>query len=117
MTGIVDFRTVVEDEDGNPITDSNPFPVTIVSQGLTVLQRIAALLKPLQQITGGGSNRLSVDVNNVTSGTIGTVTTVTTVSTVTAVSSLTNYANIWTFDQAKAISRLTYNQSIRSRVT
>ena len=108
MNGIVDFRTLVEDENGDPITDSNPFPVTAVSQGLSVLQRIAALLKPLQQITGGGSNRLSVDVNNVTGGTITTVTTV---------SSLTNYANVWTFDQAKAISRLTYNQSIRSRVT
>lgn len=111
MTGIVDFRTVVEDENGDPITDTNPFPVTPVSQGLTVLQRIAALLKPLQQITGGGSNRLSVDVNTITSGTIGTV------STVTTVSSLTNFANVWTFDQAKAISRLTYNQGIRSRVT
>lgn len=127
MTGIVDFRTVVEDENGDPITDTNPFPVTPVSQGLTVLQRIAALLKPLQQITGGGSNRLSVDVNNVVGGSVaissGTVTTVTTVSTVTtvtgvtAVSSLTNFANVWTFDQAKAISRLTYNQGIRSRVT
>lgn len=116
MTGIVDFRTVVEDENGDPITDTNPFPVTPVSQGLTVLQRIAALLKPLQQITGGGSNRLSVDVNNVAGGSVA-VSTVTTVTGVTAVSSLTNFANVWTFDQAKAISRLTYNQGIRSRVT
>lgn len=112
MNGIVDFRTEIEDEDGNPINETNPFPVTPIAQGLTVLQRIAALLKPMQQITGGGSNRLSVDVN---SGSVaiasGTVTTVTTVS------SITNYANIWSFDQAKAISRLTYNQGIRTRIT
>jgi len=111
MSGIVDFRTEIEDENGNPINESNPFPVTAVAQGLTVLQRIAALLKPLQQITGGGSNRLSVDINNVVGGSIavssGTVN----------VNSITNYANVWSFDQAKAISRLTYNQGIRSRIT
>jgi hypothetical protein len=112
VTGIIDFRTVIEDDSGTAISEQNPFPVEIVSQGLVVLQRVASLLKPLQQVTGGGSNRLSVDVNSgniaVSSGTITTVNTV---------SSITNYANVWAFDQSKAISRLAYNQGIRLRIS
>jgi len=94
-----------------PVTELAPLPIR--SQSLDVLRRIAALLKPLQQITGGGSNRLSVDVNAVT-----TVTTVTTCSTVSnvAASTLTNIANVWAFDQAKAMSRQAYNSGIRARI-
>lgn len=121
MSGIVDFRTEIEDENGQAITEANPFPVT--SQGLQVMQRIAALLKPLQQITGGGSNRLSVDVNSGTvtanqGGTwnIATVTTVTGVTTVSTLSSITNYANVWAFDQNRAMSRTAYATSVRPRI-
>ncbi len=100
-------------------TGSNPVPVE--SQALTVLQRIAALLKPLQQITGGGSNRLSIDINSGTVTTVGAVTAVTTVTTVSTVSNvaastLTNIANVWGFDTAKAISRQAYNSGIRLRL-
>jgi hypothetical protein len=99
------------------VSEANPMPVG--AQALTVLQRIAALLKPLGQPTGGGSNRLSLDVNAVASlptlGTVSTVTTVTTVSNVSA-STLTNVANLWVFDQAKAMSRQAYNSGIRSRL-
>lgn len=112
MSGIIDFRTEIEDENGASITDANPFPVT--GGGLQVLQRIAALLKPLQQITGNGSNRLSVDVNsgtvNIGSGTVTTVTTVTTLSNVASV------GGINAFDQMKAGSRTGYNTGIRTRV-
>jgi hypothetical protein len=99
-----------------PVTEDAPLPIR--SQGLDVLRRIAALLKPLQQITGGGSNRLSLDVNNITGGTVTTVTTVTTCSTVSnvAASTLTNIANVWAFDQAKAMSRQAYNSGIRARI-
>lgn len=105
MTGIVDFRAELVDQENTPISETNPLPVS--SQPLDVLRRIASLLKPLQQITGSGSNRLSIDIN---SGTVTTVTTVTTLS------SITNLANVWTFDQAKAISRQAYNSGIRARI-
>lgn len=77
-------------------------------ESLTLLRRIAILLKPLGQITGGGSNRLSVDVNS------GTVTTVTTVNTVTSVNQL---GGITTFDLLKAMSRTAYNGGVRSNIT
>lgn len=112
MSGIIDFRTEIEDENGASITDANPFPVT--GSGLQVLQRIAALLKPLQMITGGGSNRLSVDVNSgsvlITSGTITTITTVATVT------NIANVAGINAFEQVKSGARVAYNTGIRSRV-
>ena len=95
------------------ISEIDPLPIR--SQALDVLRRIAALLKPLQQITGGGSNRLSLDVNNITGGTVTTVTTVSTVTNV-AASTLTNVANVWAFDQAKAMSRQAYNSGIRARI-
>jgi hypothetical protein len=99
------------------VSNTNPMPVEDV--GLTLLRRIFLLLKPLGQITGGGSNRLSVDVNNVVGGTIGTVSTVTTVTTVSTVSSVTNQANmggVAAFEMMKALSRTGYNQGIRSRL-
>lgn len=112
MSGIIDFRTEIEDENGASITEANPFPVTL--SGLQVLQRIAALLKPLQMITGGGSNRLSVDVNSgsviVSSGTI------TTVGTVTTVGNIASVGGVSAFDQVKSGARTAYNTGIRSRV-
>lgn len=109
MSGIIDFRTELEDENGASITDSNPLPVT--GSGLQILQRIASLLKPLQMVTGNGSNRLSVDIN---SGVISTVTTVTTVSTVNNVAYIGGVA---AFDQARAASRTAYNTGIRTKVS
>jgi hypothetical protein len=101
---------------------------------LTLLRAIFKLLKPLAFITGGGSNRLSVDVN---SGTITTVSTVSNISagtvtancninasqtlgTVTTVGTVTNIptiANITSFDLMKAMSRTGYNSGIRSNIT
>lgn len=106
MSGIVDFRTEIEDENGQPITEANPFPVT--GQGLQVMQRIAALLKPLQQITGGGSNRLSVDINSgtVTANQGGTWN----------ITNIATYANVNAFDQNRAVSRTAYATAVRSRI-
>jgi len=106
MSGIVDFRTEIEDEDGQPITEANPFPVT--SQGLQVMQRIAALLKPLQQVTGGGSNRLSVDLNSgtITANQGGTWN----------IANIATYANVSAFDQNRAVSRTAYVTAVRSRI-
>lgn len=87
------------------------------AQALDLLRRIAQLLKPLQQVTGGGSNRLSVDINNAAGATLGTVTTVTTVTTVSNVATVTTLANVWAFDHAKAMSRQAYNTGIRSRIS
>lgn len=89
---------------------------------LTLLRRILLLLKPLGVITGGGSSRLSVDVNNIVGGTVGTVTTVTTCTTVTTVTSVTGVQNIVamggipSFDQARCLNRSAYNEGIRANL-
>lgn len=107
----------------NLATETTLGSVKTATESITLLRRIAQLLKPLQQITGGGSNRLSVDINNVTGGTIGTVTTVTTVTgvtSVTTVGSVTNAANVGgvsAFDMMKALSRQAYNSGIRTKIS
>lgn len=102
------------------------------------LQRIAQLLKPLGVVTNA-TNRLNVDINNITGGTLsnvttvgtvssissGTITTVSTVSnisagTLTTLGTLTNQAQIGAvnaFAQVHDISRQGYNSSIRGRVS
>jgi len=110
----------------------NAFEDLATEKGLTLLRRIFQALKPLGVVTGSGSNRLSVDVNNVTGGTLiatqatagnlnctatiasGTVTTVTTVATM---SNQTNIGGVSAFEMLKAMSRTGYNQGIRSRIT
>lgn len=91
---------------------------------LTLLRRILILLKPLGQITGGGSNRLSVDVNSgnvaISSGTVTTVTTVSTVTTTTTVGTLTNQVNIagiTAYEQLRSINRVGYANGIRANLT
>lgn len=81
-----------------------------------IKQLLTAIVKPLTQITGSGSNRLSVDVNAVT-GTVGTVTTVTTVTTCSTVSNQTNIGGVSAFELQKAMSHLSYAQSIRPFIT
>jgi hypothetical protein len=105
--------TKLKDTDGQQIN-----PAT--EDSLTLLRRILLLLKPLQQITGGGSNRLNVDVNNITGGTIGTVAGVTTVTNVTTISTLNNQAQIAgvnAFEQLRAINRVGYATGIRANLT
>lgn len=112
--------TKLKDKEGNLVSPSS-------EDTLTLLKRIFYLLKPLGQVTGSGSNRLSVDVNSgsvaISSGTVTTVSTVTTVTTVTGVTtvgSLTNAANIGGvagFDIMKAASRTAYNTGPRSNIS
>ncbi len=112
-------------------------PLTSIELGIMFLRRIVQLLKPLGVVTGGNSNRLSVDINNVTGGNLGTITTVTGVTTVTTVTtvstisnitagtittvgSLTNLAGIGgvsAFDIMKAQSRAAFNTGIRNRIS
>ena len=73
---------------------------------------LIAIVKPLTQVTGTGSSRLSVDVNAVT-GTVGTVTTVTTVTTCSTVTNQTNLGGISAFELQKATSHNTFASSIR----
>ena len=78
-----------------------------------IKQLLTVIVKPLTQITGAGSNRLSIDVNAVT-GTVSTVTTVTTCGTVT---NQTNIGGASAFELQKAMSHLAYAQSIRPFIT
>jgi len=79
---------------------------------------LAAIARPLTQVTGAGSNRLSVDVNAVT----GTVAAVTTVGTITnavpvgTVANQTNMGGVAAFELQKAMSHLTFAQTIRARL-
>ena len=99
------FNTVkLETADNEPIN-----PAT--EEGLTLLRRIFYLLKPLGQITGAGSNRLSVDINNVVGGALGSVGTVTTVT------NMANIGGVTAFDHMKAMSRMAYNTGIRANIT
>ncbi len=102
------FNTVkLETANNEPINPST-------EEGLTLLRRIFYLLKPLGQITGAGSNRLSVDINNVVGGALGSVGTVTTVTTVT---NMANIGGVTAFDHMKAMSRMAYNTGIRANIT
>lgn len=100
-------------------------------ESLTLLRSIFRLLKPLGFITGSGSNRVSVDVNNIVGGTVtasGTVTancninggqtlgTVTTVSTVSTITNVPTIGSVNSFDLMKAMSRTAYNSGIRSNI-
>ena len=84
---------------------------------ITMLKRIFTLLKPLGQITGSGSNRLSIDINNAANATLGTVTGVTTVTTVGTVTNQSQMGGIAAFEMMKELSRSAYNTGIRSRLS
>ena len=73
---------------------------------------LLGITKPLTQVTGAGSNRLSVDVNAVT-GTVSTVTTVTTVTTCSTVTNQINLGGVSAFELQKAMAHNAFNNSIR----
>jgi hypothetical protein len=113
--------TKIKDGDGNLINPAQ-------EESLTLLRAIFRLLKPLGFITGSGSNRINLDVNNVTTipslstNTLGTVTTLSTVTTVTTATNITNLATSTigptpTFELLKAMSRTAYNSGIRANIT
>ena len=75
----------------------------------SIIKKLLILVRPLGIITGGGSNRLSVDVN--------AVNTVSSVGTVTNVTNQINTGGVNSFVVAKDTSRLAYNTGIRSQLT
>lgn len=110
--------TKVKDIDNNIVSPAE-------EGSLTLLRRIFQLLKPLGIVTGGGSNRLNIDINNITGGNLGTVTTVTGVTTVTTVttvgtvSAVTNQAQmgaIPAFDLMRSMSRTGYANGPRANL-
>lgn len=86
-------------------------------ESLTMLKRIFQALKPLGQVTGAGSNRLSVDINNIVGGLINTVTTVGTVTNVNTVVNLAGVGGVAAFDLMKAQSRTAFNTGNRSNIS
>jgi len=79
------------------------------------LKSLIRLLRPLSIVTGGGSNRLSVDVNSVT-GAVGTVTTVTTVTTVASTTNQVNLGNVAGFTMQQALLRNAFANGIRKNL-
>lgn len=79
------------------------------------LKSLIRLLKPLSIVTGGGSNRLSVDVNAVT-GAVSTVTTVTTVTTVASATNQVNMGNVAAFTMQQSLLRNAFANGIRKNL-
>lgn len=92
------------------VTEANPIHVS--DEALWTLRKILQLLKPLQVVTGAGSNRLNIDVNNIT-----TLQTLGTVTTVSNVSNVTNIAGMTAFSLLKDTARNAYANSIRSKIS
>lgn len=86
-------------------------------ESITLLRRIFQALKPLGQITGAGSNRLSIDVNNIVGGTVTTVTTATNLTNLTPGAGAIGPVTGGGFDLMKTLSRQAYNSGIRSNIT
>lgn len=89
-------------------------------ESLTMLKRIFQALKPLGQITGAGSNRLSIDVNNLAGGSLATINSVNTVTTVTTTGTINNLAGVGgvaAFDLMKTQSRTAFNTGNRSNIS
>lgn len=100
-------KTKLTDKDGNIISPA---------EDISLLRAIFRLLKPLGVLTGAGSNRLSVDVNAVTSlPTLGTVSTATNVTNIAP--SAGTIGGVTGFDLMKAMSRTAYNSGIRSNLS
>lgn len=105
--------TKVKDIDNNIVSPAE-------EGSLTLLRRIFQLLKPLGIVTGGGSNRLNIDVNSITTlPTLAAVTTVTTVTTTTTVGTVNNQAAmgaIPAFDLMRSMSRTGYANGPRANL-
>lgn len=82
-------------------------------ESLTLLRRIFQLLRPLGFITGSGSNRINLDVNNVTTlpslstNTLGTVTNITNLPTLANVTTVSNVTNLPTLANVTTVAGVT----------
>lgn len=99
----------------NPATEEGVANIgqSVNDQSIWMLRKIITLLKPLGMTTGGGSNRLSVDVVSGGTVTVGSGT-VTTVGTLT---NLSNIGNVNGFSLMKDSARNAYANSIRSKIS
>ena len=88
---------------------------TPIKELLESTKSIIRVLKPLSIVTGGGSNRLSVDVNAVT-GAVSTVTTVTTVTTVASTTNQVNMGNVAAFTMQQSLLRNAFANGIRKNL-
>ena len=102
----------IKDSAGNLIGEGNALPV-LDEAVLSLLKLLIARVQPLSIITGAGSNRLSVDVNNIIGGTVGTVSAVTNVSNVV---NQTNVGGVTAFALIHAASRTAFNTGTRTRL-
>ena len=82
-------------------------------ESLIMLKRIFQALKPLGQITGAGSNRLSVDINNAVQIGGGNLNSAGVVN----VTNIANVGGVGAFDQMKAGSRVAYNTGNRANIS
>lgn len=80
---------------------------------LAWLKSISRLLKPLSIVTGAGSNRLSVDINNITTGNLSTINSVTSV---TATQNQVNMGNVAAFTMQQALLRNAFANGIRANI-
>ena len=94
------------------VSTENPLPV-LDEAVLSLLKLLIARVQPLSIITGAGSNRLSVDVNNIIGGTLGTITQVSTVATV---ANQSNMGGVTAFGLMHAASRTAFNTGTRTRL-
>lgn len=103
------------------LSSVNPMPVADDAL-LSILKLLIARVQPLSIITGAGSNRLSVDINNVIGGTLTTVGTVSAVTNVANVTTVANVANqsqmggVTAFALMHAASRTAFNTGTRTRI-
>jgi hypothetical protein len=85
---------------------------TVMPATESAFRSLIRALKPLSVVTGGGINRLIVDVQNIL-GTVSTITTVTTVTTVGTVSNQTNLGNVSGYSMQQALARTAFADGIR----
>ena len=95
--------------------------VSVNDQSIWMLRKIITLLKPLGMTTGAQSNRLSIDVNAITTlptlANVTTVGTVTNVNTMATLTNLSNIGNINAFSLMKDSARNAYANSMRSKIS
>lgn len=99
----------------NPATEETLANIgdSVNDQSIWMLHKIINLLKPLGMVTGGTSNRLSIDVNSCATHAV----TMTTLANVTNLNNLVNIGNVNSFSLMKDSARNAYANSIRSKIS
>lgn len=93
------------------VTGDAPLPV-VDDALVSLLKLLIARVQPLSVITGAGSNRLSVDVNNIVGGSVN----VAAITTVGTVANQAQIGGITAFALLHAASRTAFNTGTRMRL-